>query len=167
MDNEVVISIMLIAIAVFIVIQIIKKLFKLVTLGIMVACLVFGINYATNSLSTNYGIVFDSSQNTISMPFTQEYSSEYRKLVYNVKNSEITLYSGNEPTASFSQKDITDVELSQTDSLQTIQIQYNDQKIDMQTQNKQAKVLYSVLKTMEVQNDAQFKLAEVSGNIGA
>lgn len=133
----------------------------------MVACLVFGINYATNSLSTNYGIVFDSSQNTISMPFTQEYSSEYRRLVYNVENSEITLYSGNEPTASFSQKDITDVELSQTDSLQTIQIQYSDQKIDMQTQNKQAKVLYSVLKTMEVQNDAQFKLAEVSGNIGA
>ena len=37
----------------------------------------------------------------------------------------------------------------------------------MQTQNKQANVLYSVLKTMEVQNDAQFKLAEVSGNIGA
>lgn len=133
----------------------------------MVACLVFGINYATNSLSANYGIVFDSSQNTISMPFTQEYSSEYRRLVYNVKNSEITLYSGNEPAASFSQKDITDVELSQADSLQTIQIQYNDQKIDMQTQNKQAKVLYSVLKTMEVQNDAQFKLAEVSGNIGA
>lgn len=133
----------------------------------MVACLVFGINYATNSLSANYGIVFDSSQNTISMPFTQEYSSEYRRLVYNVKNSEITLYSGNEPTASFSQKDITDVEVSQDDSLQTIQIQYNDQKIDMQTQNKQAKVLYSVLKTMEVQNDAQFKLAEVSGNMRA
>lgn len=162
MDNAVVVSIMLAAIAVLIIVQILKKLFKLVTVGICVACLVFGISYATNALSTNYGVVFDSGKGTISMPFTSEYSSEYRQLVYDVKQSELILYSGNEAVTRFSQEDIDNVQLTEADSLQTIQIQYSDQKIDMSTQGKKAKVLYSILKTLKIQGDAKFEIQSIS-----
>lgn len=162
MDSAVVISIILVVIAALIIVQIIKRLFKLVTLGVCVACLVFGISYATNALSTNYGVVFDSTSGTVSMPFTSEYSSEYRQLVYDVKQADLTLYSGNEPISSFNQSDIDRVQLANADSLQTIQIQYGDQKIDMSTSESKAKVLYSILKTLKTQGDIKFEIQDIT-----
>lgn len=161
-DNTTVVIIMLVIIAILLIVQLIKKLFKIATTILMVGLLIFGVHSVTQQLENNYGIVIDSSSKTVTIPYTSVYQSEYRNLVYDMDDATINLYSGEQVIESIPTASIAGVTLSEADEVSTISITYDDKSIDLQTSPEQARIVYSVLKTFDLQNYTKMQVGNLA-----
>lgn len=154
-DNRTILMLLGIALVITIGIQIVKKIIKLLVQLLIVSQIVLTCFVVTRNFSEAYDIKFDTAQSSVTMDITQVGNDYTKYITYSKENNTIQVYTSESDKSTINCEDIQQIQLTQASEVQTVTILYgsDSNSIDLTTEQKKAKVLYSLLKTLDFQKD--------------